>query len=197
MCGTPIKWQYSKIISISRFNLSRIQDVIVRLLDIISVHVLIWNSINYCRNNSKIKLKNRRNIGRINIPNTRPLTFLTWHMHFNKKKVAGLSWFYDPKHPLLMEFCSRHGNLIKSIYLTCSLLLLCHGVGDLRKSHYGSLAGWPYALSNKNGTYNRLNIMRKSRTFLDRYSLEKNYISFIRPLVEYAEMGESKSKLNK
>jgi hypothetical protein len=29
-------------------------------------------------------------------------------------------------------------------------------------------------------TYNRLNIMRKSRTFLDRYSLEKNYISFIR-----------------
>jgi hypothetical protein len=39
--------------------------------------------------------------------------------------------------------------------------------------------------------------MIKSRTFLDRYSLEKNYISFIRPLVEYAEMGESKSKLNK
>jgi hypothetical protein len=35
-------------------------------------------------------------------------------------------------------------------------------------------------------TYNRLNIMRKSRTFLDRYSLEKNYISFIRPLMEYA-----------
>ena len=27
--------------------------------------------------------------------------------------------------------------------------------------------------------YNRLNIMRKSRTFLDRYSLEKIYISFI------------------
>jgi hypothetical protein len=38
-------------------------------------------------------------------------------------------------------------------------------------------------------TYNRLNIMRKSRTFLDRYCLEKNYISFIRPLVEYADMG--------
>jgi hypothetical protein len=37
-------------------------------------------------------------------------------------------------------------------------------------------------------TYNRLNIMRKSRTFLDRYSLEKNYISFIRPLVEYADV---------
>ena len=36
-------------------------------------------------------------------------------------------------------------------------------------------------------TYNRLNIMRKSRTFLDRYSLEKNYISFIRPLMEYAD----------
>ena len=30
-------------------------------------------------------------------------------------------------------------------------------------------------------TYNRLNIMRKSRTFLDRYSLENIYISFIRP----------------
>ena len=28
-------------------------------------------------------------------------------------------------------------------------------------------------------TYNRLNIMRKSRTFLDRYSLQQNYISFI------------------
>ena len=27
--------------------------------------------------------------------------------------------------------------------------------------------------------YNRLNIMRKSRTFLDRYSLEKIYIAFI------------------
>ena len=38
-------------------------------------------------------------------------------------------------------------------------------------------------------TYYRLNIMRKSRSFLDRYSLEKNYISFIRPLVEYADMG--------
>jgi hypothetical protein len=37
-------------------------------------------------------------------------------------------------------------------------------------------------------TYNRLNIMRKSRTFLDRYSLEKNYISFIRPLMEYADV---------
>ena len=29
--------------------------------------------------------------------------------------------------------------------------------------------------------YYRLNIMRKSRTFLDRNSLEKIYISFIRP----------------
>jgi hypothetical protein len=37
-------------------------------------------------------------------------------------------------------------------------------------------------------TYNRLNIMRKSRTFLDRYSLEKIYISFIRPLMEYADV---------
>ena len=37
-------------------------------------------------------------------------------------------------------------------------------------------------------TYNRLNIMRKSRTFLDRYSLEKNYISFIRPLMEYTDV---------
>jgi hypothetical protein len=37
-------------------------------------------------------------------------------------------------------------------------------------------------------THNRLNIMRKSRTFLDRYSLEKNYISFIIPLMEYADV---------
>jgi hypothetical protein len=31
----------------------------------------------------------------------------------------------------------------------------------------------------KKTTYNRLNIMRKLRTFLDRYTLEHNYISFI------------------
>jgi hypothetical protein len=37
-------------------------------------------------------------------------------------------------------------------------------------------------------TYNRLNIMRKFRTFLDSYSLEKNYISLIRPLMEYANV---------
>ena len=30
--------------------------------------------------------------------------------------------------------------------------------------------------------------MRKSSTFLDRYSLENIYISFIRPLMEYAEV---------
>jgi hypothetical protein len=36
-------------------------------------------------------------------------------------------------------------------------------------------------------TYNRLNIMRKSRTFLDRYSLDFFYISFIRPLMEYTD----------
>jgi hypothetical protein len=36
-------------------------------------------------------------------------------------------------------------------------------------------------------TYNRLNIMRKSRTFLDRYS-RNIYISFIRPLMEYADV---------
>ena len=33
-------------------------------------------------------------------------------------------------------------------------------------------------------TYNRLNIMRASSTF----SLEKNYISFIEPLMEYADV---------
>jgi uncharacterized protein YfbU (UPF0304 family) len=33
-------------------------------------------------------------------------------------------------------------------------------------------------------TYNRLNIKRKSRTFLDIYSLEQQYISLIIPLVE-------------
>ena len=45
-------------------------------------------------------------------------------------------------------------------------------------------------------TYNRLNIMRKSRTFLDRYSLEKNYISFIRPLMEYADVIWDNQKQN-
>ena len=37
-------------------------------------------------------------------------------------------------------------------------------------------------------TYNRLNIMRKFRTFLDNYSLEKKNISFIRPLMEDADV---------
>jgi hypothetical protein len=37
-------------------------------------------------------------------------------------------------------------------------------------------------------TYNRLNIMRKSRTFLDRYSLELFFISCIRPLMEYTDV---------
>ena len=45
-------------------------------------------------------------------------------------------------------------------------------------------------------TYNRLNIMRKSRTFLDRYSLEKNYISLIRPLMEYADVIWDNQKQN-
>jgi hypothetical protein len=45
-------------------------------------------------------------------------------------------------------------------------------------------------------TYNRLNIMRKSRTFLDRYSLEKIYISFIRPLMEYADVIWDNQKQN-
>jgi hypothetical protein len=45
-------------------------------------------------------------------------------------------------------------------------------------------------------TYNRLNIMRKSRTFLDRYSLEKDYISFIRPLMEYADVIWDNQKQN-
>ena len=46
-------------------------------------------------------------------------------------------------------------------------------------------------------TYNRLNIMRKSRTFLDNlYSLEKNYISFIRRLMEYADVIWDNQKQN-
>ena len=45
-------------------------------------------------------------------------------------------------------------------------------------------------------TYNRLNIMRKSRTFLDKYSLEKIYISFIRPLMEYADVICDNQKQN-
>ena len=42
--------------------------------------------------------------------------------------------------------------------------------------------------------------MRKSRTFLDRNSLEKNYISFIRPLMEYANViwdNEKQNLINK
>ena len=38
--------------------------------------------------------------------------------------------------------------------------------------------------------------MRKSRTFLDRYSLEKIYISFIRPLLEYADVIWDNQKQN-
>jgi hypothetical protein len=38
--------------------------------------------------------------------------------------------------------------------------------------------------------------MRKSRTFLDRYSLEKIYISFIRPLMEYADVIWDNQKQN-
>jgi hypothetical protein len=45
-------------------------------------------------------------------------------------------------------------------------------------------------------TYNRLNIMRKSRTFLDRYSLEFFLISFIRPLMEYADVIWDNQKQN-
>ena len=45
-------------------------------------------------------------------------------------------------------------------------------------------------------TYNRLNIMRKSRTFLDRYSLELFFISFIRPLMEYADAIWDNQKQN-
>ena len=37
-------------------------------------------------------------------------------------------------------------------------------------------------------SYNRLNIMRKSRTFLDRYPLELFFISCIRPLMEYTDV---------
>jgi hypothetical protein len=44
--------------------------------------------------------------------------------------------------------------------------------------------------------YNRLNIMRKSRTFLDRYSLDFFYISFIRPLMEYADAIWDNQKQN-
>jgi hypothetical protein len=45
-------------------------------------------------------------------------------------------------------------------------------------------------------TYNRLNIMRKSRTFLDRYSLDFFYISFIRPLMEYTDAIWDNQKQN-
>ena len=38
--------------------------------------------------------------------------------------------------------------------------------------------------------------MRKLRTFLDRYSLEQNYISFIRPLMEYADVIWDNKKQN-
>jgi uridine kinase len=38
--------------------------------------------------------------------------------------------------------------------------------------------------------------MRKSRTLLDRYSLEKSYISFIRPLMEYADVIWDNQKQN-
>ena len=38
--------------------------------------------------------------------------------------------------------------------------------------------------------------MRKSRTFLDRYSLEFFFISFIRPLMEYADAIWDNQKQN-
>ena len=38
--------------------------------------------------------------------------------------------------------------------------------------------------------------MRKSRTFLDRYSLEEKNISFIRPLMEYADVIWDNQKQN-
>ena len=38
--------------------------------------------------------------------------------------------------------------------------------------------------------------MRKSRTLLDRYSLEKSYISFIRPLMEYTDVIWDNQKQN-
>ena len=45
-------------------------------------------------------------------------------------------------------------------------------------------------------TYNRLNIKRKSRTFLDIYSLEQQYISLIIPLVECADAILDNQKQN-
>ena len=36
--------------------------------------------------------------------------------------------------------------------------------------------------------YNRLNILRKNRMILDRFTLEKLYMAFIRPLLEYADV---------
>ena len=38
--------------------------------------------------------------------------------------------------------------------------------------------------------------MRKSRTFFDRYSLENNYISFIRSLMEYDDVIWDNQKQN-
>ena len=45
-------------------------------------------------------------------------------------------------------------------------------------------------------TYNRLDIMRNSRTFLDRSSLEHKYSSFLIPLVEYADVIWDNQKQN-
>jgi hypothetical protein len=48
-------------------------------------------------------------------------------------------------------------------------------------------------------TYDRLNIMRKSRIFLDRYSLEKNSYFYYKTFngVRWGYMGSSKAKFNK
>ena len=37
-------------------------------------------------------------------------------------------------------------------------------------------------------SYKRINIMRKMKNVLDRFSLEKVYISFVRPILEYADV---------
>jgi hypothetical protein len=49
-------------------------------------------------------------------------------------------------------------------------------------------------------SYTRLNMLRKVRMTLDRFSLEKIYMSFIRPILEYADViwdSQNQSLINK
>jgi hypothetical protein len=49
-------------------------------------------------------------------------------------------------------------------------------------------------------SYTRLNMLRKVRMTLDRFSLEKIYMSFIRPILEYADViwdSQNQNLINK